>query len=108
MDQTTDRGTVRLVIALIGTLGVALAGAVVFLVATNPGVDVPEQMWLILTALVSCLVTLATTRSRPSDAPDVYSDTLTTLRRPNTEMQPPGTPAHAEPDGTGGVWPGKA
>lgn len=70
MEQTTDRSTVRLVIALIGTLAVGLGAASVWLSAT--GTEVPDQLWTILTALVASLITLATTRSRPNDAPEVY------------------------------------
>lgn len=70
MTTETDRGTVRLVIALIGSLAVGLGAASVWLSAT--GTDVPDQLWTIETALVASLITLATTRSRPNDAPDVY------------------------------------
>lgn len=70
MEQTTDRSTVRIVIALIGALAVGLGGAAVWLVSTQT--TVPDQLWTIETALVASLITLATTRSRPNDAPEVY------------------------------------
>ena len=78
MTTETDRSTVRLVIALIGSLAVGLGAASVWLSAT--GTDVPDQLWTILTALVASLITLATTRSRPNDAPDVYKATVEQLQ----------------------------
>lgn len=84
MDQTsTDRSTVRIVIGLIGALAVGLAAASVWLSST--GTEVPDQLWTILTALVASLITLATTRSRPNDAPQVYTETLEQLAPHNGE-----------------------
>lgn len=93
MEQATDRSTVRIVIGLIGALAVLLGAASVWLTAT--GTTVPDQLWTIETALVASLITLATTRSRPSDAPEVYEKTRADLMPHNGEAfgTPQGGPA---------------
>lgn len=85
-EQSNDRGTIRLIIILIGVLAVGFGVSVVYLTSTNTGGSVPEQLWLILTALVSALITLATTRSRPNDAPEVYKETFERLAPHNGEQ----------------------
>ncbi len=82
----TDKTTVHLVIMLIGALAVGLGAAAVWLTAT--GSTVPDQLWTIETALVAALITLATTRSRPNDAPAVYQQTLEQLTDPAPTTPP--------------------